>query len=306
MLRRWRQQQERRAARQADRRQPAGLCRQWVLLVGRAAKPPLTPPDPTALRSILPPDDAFWADPFVWCRDGRCWVFFEDYPYTTGIGRISAIELDRALRPIGAAVPVLEGPEHLSYPYLVEYERELYMIPEKAHSGSLDAYRCLNFPYRWQHAATLLQGERIADASLFPYQDRWWLLGAVKRRGLQLSESLFAYFADSPLSNSWTAHPANPIVRDFSRARPAGRVLVDGQGRLLRPSQNCVPRYGHGLNLSEILELSPQRYRERVLWHRSGEQMGGWQGLHHMDWRQGIVVMDAQRLQPVRDSAAPD
>jgi len=304
MLRRWRQLARRRGARKTDRLRAGGLKPQWLLLAGRCTDPPRSAPEPTTLTPISPPDHAFWADPFVWCRDDRCWVFFEDYPYSTEIGRISAIELDPGLRPVGEAVTVLQGPDHLSYPYLIEWEGHLYMVPEKAHSGSLDAYRCVEFPRRWEHACTLIRGERIADASLFPHQGRWWLLAAVKRRGLQLSESLFAFYADRPLSAHWTPHQANPIVRDFSRARPAGRILRDDPDRLLRPSQDCVPRYGHGLNLSEILELSPSRYHERLIWHRSGEEMGGWQGLHHMDWHQGILVMDAQRLR--RKDKAPD
>jgi hypothetical protein len=60
-----------------------------------------------------------------------------------------------------------------------------------------------------------------------------------------------------------------------------------------------VRRYGHGVNLGEILELSPRRYRERPLWRRSGPEAGGWRALHHLDWHQGVIAMDAQRLIPV-------
>jgi len=63
----------------------------------------------------------------------------------------------------------------------------------------------------------------------------------------------------------------------------------------LRPSQDCVRHYGDGLNVSEITLLTPDEYQERRLWHRSGEEAGGWHGMHHMDWHQGLMVMDAQR-----------
>ena len=61
-------------------------------------------------------------------------------------------------------------------------------------------------------------------------------------------------------------------------------------------------RYGHGLSLNRIMELTPERYAEERVWHGSGETIGGWHGMHHLDWQDGMLVMDAQRLIPA-DSA---
>ena len=63
-------------------------------------------------------------------------------------------------------------------------------------------------------------------------------------------------------------------------------------------SQDCVRRYGYGLNLSEITVLSPTSYEERLLWRVSGEGAGGWRAMHHLDWSNGLIVLDAQRLVP--------
>lgn len=273
--------------------QPQG---QWLLLAGFCAADELPAPPVERLQPIHPPEDAFWADPFAWQRDGRFYVFFEEFPYATRRGRIGVIELDGRLKPAGAARPVLEQPWHLSYPYLFEYEGGLYMLPEQKQTRRVDIYRCVEFPNRWEKAQTLISGMRLVDANLFEHEGRWWLLCAAKLkwRGLRYDETLFAFYADSPLSGRWTPHPANPLVRDFGRARPGGRILRDAQGRLLRPSQDCRRRYGDGLNLSEILELSPAAYGERLLWRKSGEDFG-WGGMHHLDWHQGLLVMDAQR-----------
>ncbi|MGD8308422.1 MAG: hypothetical protein PVG98_03190 [Chromatiales bacterium] len=295
-LGRWRQRLARRAGRRADAAEERGLWRQWCLLLGPCARAALASPRPEALAPVYPPDGVLWADPFLWSRDGDRYVFVEELPYATGRGRISVIPIGADLRPAGPAVPVIEEPHHLSYPYLFEFEGQLYMAPEKQYTARVDIYRCAQFPHRWEPAGTLISGVRIADPTLFEHGGRWWLFCAVKRRGLRVSESLFAFHAESPLSRTWVPHPANPLVRDFSRARPAGRIQRDGEGRLLRPSQDCVRRYGHGLNLSEILELSPTRYRERPVWHRSGPEAGGWRAMHHMDWHEGIIAMDAQRL----------
>jgi hypothetical protein len=81
-------------------------------------------------------------------------------------------------------------------------------------------------------------------------------------------------------------------------------VLRDEAGRLLRPAQDCVRRYGHGISLNEVVALSPSRYEERRIWHTSGDQVDAWRALHHMDWHRGVLVMDAQRLIPMPPGAA--
>ena len=64
------------------------------------------------------------------------------------------------------AVPVIEEPYHLSYPFLFEFEGELYMIPEKARATRVDLYRCVAFPYQWELVKTLIEGFALADSTL--------------------------------------------------------------------------------------------------------------------------------------------
>lgn len=238
-------------------------------------------------------------------RNGRRFVFFEEYPYAKQRGRISALELDPRGSPLGAAFPVLEEPYHLSYPFLFELGDDLYMMPEKSVAGRLDLYHCTAFPDRWSHAYTLIEGMRIADANLFEHEDRWWLLCSAKQQRSRINETLLAFYAEHPLSRRWTPHPGNPLLRDFRRARPGGRIFRDDDGRLLRPSQDCVRRYGYGLGVSEITRLSTSGFAEHRIWYASGEDAGGWRAMHHLDWHRGIMAMDAQRLLPKLDPPAP-
>lgn len=293
---RWRQLQARRAGRKSDEREERGWLQQWFLLLGPSDGASRSAPTPETLQPIYPPDHAFWADPFVWVRDGRRYVFFEEFPYATRRGRISALGLDARGRPLGDAFPVIEEPYHLSYPFLFEFGDELYMMPEKKAAGRLDLYRCTAFPHAWSREATLIEGMRIADANLFEHEGRWWLFCAAKQRRSRINETLVAFYADHPLSIDWTPHPGNPLVRDFRRARPGGRVFRDDTGRLLRPTQDCVRRYGYGLGISEVTQLSTKAFAERQVWYASGEDAGRWRAMHHMDWHAGIMAMDAQRL----------
>ncbi|MCX7825232.1 MAG: hypothetical protein N2689_06700 [Verrucomicrobiae bacterium] len=297
-FRRWLQNRARRAGKAADRAEEQGRRHQWFLLAGWRDQTERCHPQAQTLQRIFPPDEVFWADPFAWSQHGRYYVFVEEFVFATGRAHISVIELDSHLQPVGAPVPVVVEPRHLSYPFLFEFDGQLYMVPETSGTSSVDLYRCAEFPLRWQFVRTLIAGRALADATLFEHDGRWWLFCTAKQGKLRMNETLFAFHADSPLSDQWSAHPANPLVRDYSCARPAGRVFRDASGRLLRPSQDCVRRYGHALNLSEITTLTPRRFRERRVWRMSGEEAGGWRGLHHMDWHDGLLVMDALRLLP--------
>jgi len=297
-LRRWLQNRARRAGKAADRAEEQGRRHQWFLLAGWRDQAECCQPQPQTLQPIFPPDDVFWADPFAWSREGRHFIFVEEFVHATGRAHISVIELGSQLKPVGPAVPVIVEPRHFSYPFLFEFDGQLYMVPETAETKRVDLYRCAEFPHRWQFVKTLIVGQTLADATLFEHGGRWWLFCTAKQGKLRMNETLFAFHADSPLSERWSAHAGNPLVRDYSCARPAGRIIRDAGGRLLRPSQDCVRRYGHALNLSEITELTTRRFRERLVWRMSGEEAGGWRGLHHLDWHNGLLVMDALRLLP--------
>jgi hypothetical protein len=154
-------------------------------------------------------------------------------------------------------VPVLDEDRHLSYPFLFSFEDELYLVPESAASRRVDLYRCQSFPDRWTYVRTLIAGFPAADATLFAHEGRWWLFCSARQGPARLNNSLLAFHADSPLSGRWLPHAHNPLVRDYGGGRPGGRVFVDEQGRLLRPAQNAVPRYGYGLVLQQVQVLTP-------------------------------------------------
>lgn len=282
---------------------------QWFLLVGSMEVDGDRPPRPNRLTPLFPPRDRFWADPFLWCRDGRQALFFETYPFATRRGAIAALELDPDGKPIGEETPVLACAHHLSYPFLFEHDGQLYMMPESSEARRLDVWRCVEFPFCWAPAATLMEGVRLVDATLIREGDRWWLFCAMRHGRAKLNQTLCAFHADSPLASSWTPHARNPLLRDFSRARPGGRILRDAGGRLLRPAQNCVPHYGAGIVMNEIRVLDPERFEETPRWGMMARDLDDWYGLHHLDVHGSLIAMDAQRVLsrcPASDAALGD
>jgi hypothetical protein len=280
---------------QIQQREEQGMSRQWFLMCGRTDKQWLLNPKPAQLRKLLPPNDRTWADPFLW-KHGEDWfIFCEEWVFGNPHGHISVMQLSRDGGEVSPSKAVLMKGHHLSYPFLFEHEGSLHMMPEGGQGRAIDVYECEEFPGRWRKRATLMRNLRYADATLFEYQAKWWLFVTIKRGLFALNRDLFVFWADTPLTDQWNSHPANPVVRGLRGARPAGSVF-ELDGKLFRPSQNCLVRYGHSLRINEILRLDTKSYQERLV----TEVKPGWEdnicATHHINWREGMVVMDGQRL----------
>jgi hypothetical protein len=212
-------------------------------------------------RVVADPGHRFFADPFPITRDGRTFVFVEELDHRAGKGFISAIPFDET-GPCGPSIVAIEEPWHLSYPFLIEHDGELWMIPESSNANDVALYRCVRFPDRWERAATLLDGISLSDATVFEENGRWWMLGTSHDGEGGWSDVLAIHSAPS-LFGPWTAHDTNPVLIDRTAARPAGAVFRR-DGRLFRPVQDCSDGYGAALAIAEITRLDDVGYAQEV------------------------------------------
>ncbi|MEM6985378.1 MAG: hypothetical protein AAF499_02465 [Pseudomonadota bacterium] len=274
------------------------LLRQWILL--SAARDDSGDTDRLSLDlqhwdRILPPRDVFWADPFVVERDGKACVFIEEATFTPRRGHLSVLELDQDGAPSAAQV-VLKKPYHLSYPNVFEHDDNWYMMPESGEDKSLQVYRCASWPTEWVWQENVLEGKAVFDGTLLEHNGRWWLFATVQRLDAA-SPNIFLHLwhADGPLG-PWHPHPANPIVSDVRRARPAGNFFTH-DGVLYRPSQDCSTHYGHGLNICRVDQLDLQGYRETLV-STHEPWAADIDGVHTLNYAKTRVVADAIHWRP--------
>jgi hypothetical protein len=170
-----------------------------------------------------------------------------------------AVEVHENAEP-GPISFVLERPYHLSYPFLFRHEGALFMLPETAATGRIEAYRCEKPPWRWQPHAVLLENVRAFDATLWQAADRWWLFASIAAPGTEGHDELHLFSSPSPFG-PWAQHPRNPVVADARGARSAG-PLFRRAGALYRPSQDCTPVYGRSIVINRVDVLDDNDYRE--------------------------------------------
>lgn len=246
----------------------------------------------SAFKPLIPPPDRYWADPFIYINENRYFVFIEEKIYQIGLGRIACLELD-ANGNLLSQQTVLERPYHLSYPFLFEYQNQLYMVPETAGNRTLEIYRCTRFPDQWEFVQNLMQDVYAVDATLLEHDGKWWLFANIKQgeKGSSLSQ-LFLFWADSPLSQHWTRHPQNPVVNDAHTARPAGYIFSKN-GDLIRPSQDNSIRYGKALNFNRITKLNETEYEEIIEAKFGPPRTNKIQATHTFNKNGDLTVIDA-------------
>ncbi|WP_137128961.1 hypothetical protein [Rhizobium sp. FY34] len=247
--------------------------------------------------SILPsPINRFLADPFPIRHGGRDYLFFEELPHATQKGIISYCLIDEAGNP-GPITPVLEEPWHLSYPFLIEEDGQIFMIPEASLSGCIPLYRAVRFPDQWELFATLVSDVEAADATVIRHQGRLWMFAVTRQAIGGYSDTLAIWSADR-LTGPWTEHRYNPVLIDDRLSRPAGNMVIRN-GTLYRPVQEARCGYGTALNLMRIDRLDDEGFEQVPETHlRAVSPVWPGRKLHTLSGNGYIEAIDGSVIQP--------
>jgi len=196
----------------------------------------------------------YLSDPFGIRKNGRIYLFCEEFDYRFNKGRIVYYELGGP-NPSGCKVAI-ELPVHMSYPYLLERAGEIYCIPETARAREIMLFKAEEFPHKWVKCCKLVSDFPGLDNTVFEHGGRWWLASV----DLQQQASLFIWHAPD-MFGPWTPHSGNPVKRDIASVRSAGTPFVH-HGFLYRPAQDCSRTYGGRIILNRILRLTPDEFKE--------------------------------------------
>jgi hypothetical protein len=211
---------------------------------------------------VASPEGRSLMDPCPVDRHGEHVIFVEDYSRERGSAVISYLRLDEGGGCTGP-FPALQADHHLSYPFVFEWEGELYMIPETTSARQVVLYRARRFPDRWERVATLLDDVVAADPTLCEHGGRLWLFANIPDHGVSIEDELHVFHSDS-LLGTWYPHRLNPVVSDVRRARPAGG-LFRRDGQLIRPGQDSSRTYGGAVVFNRVDVLTVDDYRETTV-----------------------------------------
>ncbi len=239
---------------------------------------------------ILNPKNHFLADPFILKRDNKHYCFVEDYDYAEEKGSIAVYEINREGHiELGKA---LEEDFHLAYPFLFEYENELYMCPETNEINEIRLYKCVEFPLKWTFEKVLMENISAVDTCIFCYKEKWWLISNIDYSTAgQNSSQLHIFHASTPLSDEWIPHVHNPVIFDPSKARNGG--FIQNQSKYYRVYQRqAFNIYGGSFGVAQITELDEENYLEESLFEVEPHFFPKITRTHTFNYSDGLLVLD--------------
>jgi len=226
---------------------------------------------------VEPPEGTYQADPFPYKRDGKQYMFIEDYDYK--VGKLSYYEINNG-KADNLTTIIKEG-YHFSYPFIFDYDGETWIIPESSRNGTIELWKCDEFPNKWVKIKTLLN-VRGNDTTLFEKDGKVYLFTNVGD-----DNNVTIYYSDT-LFGEWKLHSNS----NHQWSRPAGKMFYY-EGKLIRPTQDCSKCYGHALILKEVT-LTPNKYTEKVFKRIEPDWMPNLIGTHTFNFDNDYVYIDGK------------
>lgn len=206
----------------------------------------------SAFQVVSLPKGLWAADPMLYKHGDKHYLFTEIYETAKKRAAIGYFEFINDV-PVYQGL-IIENDYHMSYPCVFAYGDSIYMIPESSANNSLDLYKAIDFPKKWEKECTLIDGCDYVDTTVY-IKDKVVYLFSYKK--VKEGWDLVTFTLDmksKSLEEKDTLHFTKNI------GRPAG-CLIDNDV-LLRPAQDSSRKYGEAIILNEVVSLSP--YKEKL------------------------------------------
>lgn len=214
-----------------------------------------------------PKNKRYWiADPFLFDYDRNTFLFYEAYDRVKRKGLIGYSIID-SKGTITEPRIVLEENHHLSFPYVFEYNSDIYMMPESADDFSISVYKAIQFPNKWERIK-ILDGIYSCDSI--------WIYRNHKIYKLLTSE-MFHPAPAGIIHSCYVKNKSFILNGDITHInkdkfeyigegdygiRNAGACFYDGEMQI-RPGQDCTDGiYGKGLIFFSVESIEPYSEKE--------------------------------------------
>lgn len=220
----------------------------------------------------------YWlADPFLFEKDGKTYVFYEAFDLIMRKGKIGYSIIDENEDKLPLHI-ILDEPYHLSFPNIFEFKGTIYIMPESCGDRSIKLFRAISFPEKWEEHEILLSNVYACDTIVM--QDFFGVSYLIA------NEMYKGMMPHGNYPSCWVKNVCYKLSEDFS-VESAGTLLAEGdcgirnagnsffnKGKLYRIGQNCPNKqYGKGLVLFEVNSIVP--YKETLLWIKDYDSFNG-------------------------------
>ena len=239
--------------------------------------------------------DFFLADPFIFQKDNKSFCFAEEFNFKNNKGHIVCFEITNS--QLLNKREVLNEKFHLSFPYIFEFENNIYMCPETSSIDEIRLYIAKSFPHEWEYHSTIIKNIKSADSVIFEKNNYWWLItNKCYDNSNDFTHDLSIFYSrKGPLTMDWHEHKMNPVLTDSRRARNAG-IFFDKNQNIIRVSQKQgYDKYGKSVSFNIIKNISPSEFEEEKVdfdFKKNISFSKNIRGIHHVCKIKDNIIFD--------------
>ena len=245
---------------------------------------------------IKNPKNSFLADPFVTKYNDKTVLFVENFNFSSNKGVISAYQINpEGYKEIGV---VIEEKFHLSYPFLIQNENNLFMIPESSQAKDIRIYKCMEFPLKWKLHKILINNISAADTNIIKYNNKYWMFTNIDSSNINdHSSELHIFYSDDLITTNWKPHVDNPVIFDSKQARNGG-MIFSKDNELFRVFQKQdFDAYGSSLGIAKIKILTQNQYEEDILINIEPKFFKNIKRTHSFSYNANVLAIDFVRYE---------
>lgn len=234
----------------------------------------------------------WFADPFILSADeSQIVVLAEEYLYSTKLGRIVRLSIDRNTYRLLKIEPILELPTHLSFPIYIRENGKTYLYPENYQGGALKIYEYDDSTRTLSNPITLVS-EPLLDSQILKIDGTYYIFAVKYKTGLQKDTKDLIIYKASSLLGPFIPHQS--IETEHNEERGAGTIFVTKYNKIIRPTQNCEYDYGKEVIFKQ-LELENDAFSEIEVGRISadGNKKKGL-GIHTFNQLKDLTVVDGR------------
>lgn len=242
--------------------------------------------------------DLYYADPFAYQEEGGVRILMEELDYKVVKGYISGINVEKNKEwdIVTFNQAMLKFPCHMSYPFILELENQVYCVPETAEAKEASIYQLNKSSKEWKKVKTLIKDFHAVDSTIVKYGDYWWLFCTKSFSTIQSHNNELHIFYATDLFDEWKPHCLNPVKIDIRSSRPAGTPFIH-EGKLYRPAQDCSRTYGGRIVLNKIKTLTISQFEEESVCFVEPQSDSLYpDGVHTLSSVGDITLIDGKRF----------
>lgn len=244
---------------------------------------------PQKIKWIKCEFNVYQADPFGIEKDGKLYLFYEEYLKDKEYALLKCSVYDTHLNKTDDRV-ILDDGTHKSFPFVFEHENRFYLMPESGALNKLILYESLEYPYLWGKERVLLNFA-CSDAIIKKIKDKWFLFYTKSNRK---DENEILYLrVSSTISGDWENQHERIVNKNLFNSRNAG-AIQEIDGHFFRFAQNCSKYYGENVVVQQISNLDFESYTEETICEK--QNPASFNGFHTLNATQNFILVDRRKL----------